>query len=131
MLEIICHLYDEEVEDFRTRTRQVLEHPDTPLPHINPTGWVKERHYIDLDFHKKLEDFLEEREKSIIWLENLENPDWSRAIVHEKFGPLTAKMFLTNWLAHEYLHIRQIVKLKYDQLKDVYNENLVYAGEWK
>ena len=47
MLEVICHLIDEEVEDFRTRVRMVLQSPGEPLPGINPTGWVKERKYME------------------------------------------------------------------------------------
>ncbi len=43
---------------------------------------------------------------------------------------MTAKMFLSNWLAHDYLHIRQITKLKYDYLKQLTNEDLNYAGNW-
>ena len=39
-------------------------------------------------------------------------------------------MMLTNWLAHDYLHIRQIIKLKFDFLKDQSDEHLSYAGEW-
>lgn len=38
-LEIVCHLVDEEREDFRARTRHVLEQPDAPLPSIDPVGW--------------------------------------------------------------------------------------------
>ena len=40
LLEIVCHLYDEEREDFRRRTRLVLENPTEPLPPIDPVGWV-------------------------------------------------------------------------------------------
>ncbi len=36
LLEIICHLYDEEREDFRARTKHTLETPNEPLPKIDP-----------------------------------------------------------------------------------------------
>jgi hypothetical protein len=39
-------------------------------------------------------------------------------------------MFLHNWLAHDYLHIRQIIRIKYDYLKKTSGEILLYAGEW-
>ena len=45
LLEILCHLVDEEREDFRTRLRIVLEDPNNPFPSIDPVGWVKERNY--------------------------------------------------------------------------------------
>jgi len=43
---------------------------------------------------------------------------------------MSAKFILANWLAHDYLHIRQITRLKYDYLQDIPNENLSYAGNW-
>ena len=130
MLEIICHLYDEEREDFRTRTRQVLESPEKSLPPIDPAGWVKERGYMQQNFEKKLDAFLKERDQSVDWLQSLKSPKWDNAYNHPKFGPMTAKMFLSNWLAHDYLHIRQITRLKYDRLGQITDETLNYAGNW-
>ena len=130
LLEIICHLYDEEREDFRTRTKQVLESPELPLPKIDPVGWVKERNYLHQNFSQKLDDFLSEREQSVKWLNSLENPKWNNAYDHPKLGKMTAKLFLSNWLAHDYLHIRQITRLKFDYLNYKSGEDLSYAGNW-
>jgi hypothetical protein len=130
LLEIICHLYDEEREDFRTRTKQVLESPELPLPKIDPVGWVIERKYLQQNFSEKLKDFLSEREQSVKWLQSLKNPKWENAYNHPKLGKMTAKLILANWLAHDYLHIRQITKLKYDHLKSKSDEDLSYAGNW-
>jgi len=130
LLEIVCHLYDEEREDFRARTKHVLETPTEPMPPIDPQGWVEARNYIQQNYQDKLNDFLLEREQSVKWLQSLYNPRWSNAYEHSKFGKMTAKMFLSNWLAHDYLHIRQITKLKYDYLKQLANEDLGYAGNW-
>jgi len=130
LLEIICHLYDEEREDFRARLKHVLNTPAEPLPPINPVGWVKERNYIDNNFTETFDKFLEERHKSVLWLESLNNPNWDNTYIHPKFGEMTAKMFLSNWLTHDYLHIRQIVKLKFDCLKKLSDEKLNYAGDW-
>lgn len=130
LLEIVCHLYDEEKEDFRARTIHTLETPTAPLPPIDPQGWVKARNYLQQNYHDKLNNFLTEREQSVKWLLNLSNAKWDNAYEHPKFGKMTAKMFLSNWLAHDYLHIRQITKLKYDYLKYLTNEDLSYAGNW-
>lgn len=46
-------------------------------------------------------------------------------------GDITAEMFLSSWLAHDYLHIKQITKLKYDYFKEVSGGKVAYAGEWK
>ena len=130
LLEIVCHLYDEEREDFRARTKHVLETPTEQLPSIDPQGWVESRRYIQQDYNGKLEEFLTERERSIEYLQSLSNPNWNNAYAHPKFGNMTAKMFLSNWLAHDYLHFRQITQLKYNYLKQLTNEDLKYAGTW-
>ena len=130
LLEITCHLFDEEREDFRARLKHVLETPNDPLPSIDPVGWVTERKYLQQDYRGKLSSFLDERANSVAWLQSLNNPPWYNAYMHPKFGAMTAKMFLTNWLAHDYLHFRQITKLKYDYLQQVSGETLSYAGSW-
>lgn len=130
LLEIVCHFYDIEREDFRARTKLVLETPAEPLSPIDPPGWVESRNYMQQNYYDRLNDFLTERERSVEWLQNLSHPDWANAYTHPKFGKMTAKMFLSNWLAHDYLHIRQITRLKYDYLEQLTHEDLSYAGSW-
>ncbi|MGD8307648.1 MAG: DinB family protein, partial [Ignavibacteria bacterium] len=130
LLEIICHLYDEEREDFRTRFISVLKNPEHTFPSVDPPGWVKERKYLDQNFNSKLNDFIKERNKSIDWLKNLSTPDWGNTHQHPKIGPMSAKMIISNWLAHDYLHIRQIIRLKFDYLKYRTGERLQYASSW-
>ncbi|MBT8205533.1 MAG: DinB family protein [Eudoraea sp.] len=130
LLEVVCHLYDEEREDFRARTRHVLQTPKEPMPLFDQIGWVTEREYIRQDFEEKLEAFLKEREQSIAWLSSLQVPKWDNAYDHPKLGPMTAKMFLTNWLAHDYFHIRQIIQIKFGYLQQQTREDLSYAGDW-
>lgn len=130
LLEIVCHLYDIEREDFGTRTRLILESSSIPLPPIDPQGWVRTRNYKEQSYDDKLNSFLTEREQSVKWLNCLSNPNWDNTYQHEKIGEMSAKMLLSNWLAHDYLHIRQITKLKYDYLKQRTGEDLDYAGTW-
>lgn len=130
LLEIICHLYDEEREDFRFRTQWVLEKPNQTPPPFNPINWVHERKYLEQDYHNVLMKFTAERERSITWLKSLKDINWEHSFVHPKLGILTAKYFLENWLAHDYLHVRQILKLKFDYLQEHNSNNLEYAGNW-
>ena len=130
ILEIICHLRDEEVEDFRTRVKSVLTDPSVPLPKITPTKWVIERKYIEQNYNDVLNAFLRERSASVAWLKSLPAPKWENAYNHPKFGPLSAELFLNNWLAHDYLHIRQITRVKYQYLARFGNTPLQYAGKW-
>ena len=130
LLEICCHLSDEEKEDFRARILHVLETPESEMPSIDPPSWVKNRKYIEQNFAEVLLEFLKERKESIALLQSLESADWNNAYQHPKFGAMTAKMFLCNWLAHDYLHIKQILKIKFDYLKKTADEDLSYAGDW-
>lgn len=130
LLEIICHLVDEEVDDFRTRVIHVLETPEEPFTPIDPEGWVLEREYLKQDYPEKLEEFIEERESSVTWLKSLESPQWKNTAQHPKLGPMTAKQLLANWLAHDYHHIRQINVVKYEYMKAHSLEDLGYAGKW-
>ncbi len=131
LLEIACHLLDEEREDFRARLKHTLENPEQPLPSIDPVGWVTSRKYMEQDFEKAVRNFLSEREQSVSWLKSLENPLWKNAHNHHRFGPMSTEMFLANWLAHDYLHIRQIIRVRYQYLEHAASEvKLRYAGEW-
>lgn len=130
ILEILCHLIDEEREDFRSRTRHILESRSGSFLPIDPVGWVVERKYISQDYDHKKEEFLSERLKSVEWLESLLAPGWQNSYKHPKFGAMTAEMFLYNWLAHDYIHIRQILKLKYSYFEQLTDEPLTYAGNW-
>ena len=130
LLEIICHLCDEEREDFRQRVELTLNSPTEKWPHIDPPAWVSERKYIEQDFESKIIEFCKEREKSVSWLRSLQNHQWDNSYNHPKVGPVSAKLIFVNWLAHDYLHIRQIIKNKYFYLKSNYNVPLDYAGEW-
>jgi len=130
LLEIVCHLYDEERDDFRFRTRWVLENPNKIPPPFNPLDWVTEHRYLEQDYNQMLSKFIEEREASVAWLKTLEKPHWEYSFIHPKIGKLSAKHFYDNWLAHDYLHFRQIIKLKFDYLNHLSAEDLNYAGTW-
>src|SRR5215831_7788194 len=47
-VEIVCHLRDEEVEDFGARLRVVVE-GGTAFAPIDPERWAVERRYLDAD----------------------------------------------------------------------------------
>ncbi len=130
LLEIVCHLYDEERNDFRCRTQLVLEKPNDTPPPFDPIEWVTKHRYLEQDYHQMLNKFLNERQQSLKWLKSLKSPKWDNSYRHPQRGLQSATHFLDNWLAHDYLHIRQIIKLKFDYLKQQSSSNLDYAGKW-
>ena len=89
LLEVVCHLEDEECLDFRPRLDSVLHRPGEPWAPIDPAGWVTARRYNERDLGEALRGFLAERERSLAWLDTLAAPDWSREH-RASFGPITA-----------------------------------------
>jgi hypothetical protein len=130
LLEIVCHLLDEEKEDFKSRLKSVLEDPTQPFASIDPAGWVKARNYNEQDYESTVQKFLHERDQSVKWLQSLASAKWDNAYNHPTIGPMSTTFIIANWLAHDYLHIRQITKLKYDYLQHFSGESLGYAGTW-
>lgn len=131
LLELINHLYDEEREDFRQRIKNVLEDPLKEWYSVDPLKWVTEREYDKRDMKTSLNNFLAERIKSVEWLKSLASSSWKSAYKHPKLGEISAEKLLANWLAHDYLHIRQVTFLQYSYLSHkVPSISLDYAGNW-
>ena len=130
VLEVIHHLYDEEILDFRARLDVILHRPDQPWTPIDPEGWVVSRRYNQQNFSATLEKFLLARQESLAWLEGLDDPDWN-AQYRAPFGPITAGDMLASWVAHDLLHMRQLVELKWAYTVQQLQPFCVdYAGEW-
>jgi hypothetical protein len=130
MLEIVGHLIDEEIEDFRLRTKMAIEKPGQTPHSIDPVGWVEDREYANQDFDKQTKLFLEERAKSLTWLQSLDlkTVPWKNGYEHPARGFLDAWFYFTNWLAHDHHHIRQINRLQYAFLREQVGKDLAYAG---
>ncbi len=130
ILEVINHLYDEEQFDFRVRLDIILHHPAEPFPPINPTGWVIEKKYNERDLETSLQNFMNERAKSLRWLSGLHAPNWESSITNQ-FGSVTAGEMFCAWVAHDVLHLRQLVELHYALVQqNAAPYVLEYAGEW-
>lgn len=133
VVEIVCHLADEEVDDFRTRLRFVLERTAGSWPPIDPEGWARDRRYAEQDLAATLHRFTAERAASVAWLRSLpRDTDWTLAYQHPKFGPIAAGDLLASWAAHDALHLRQIAKRLWElAARDAPGFSTAYAGEWK
>lgn len=130
ILEVINHLYDEEREDFRAHLDAILHHPEQPWLSIDPQGWVTQRGYNQRDPEESLNNFLLERDKSLKWLESLSSPDWETAF-SAPFGRITAGDVFVSWVAHDLLHLRQLVELHWAYNLEASKPYRVdYAGEW-
>jgi hypothetical protein len=130
VLEVICHLYDEEREDFRPRLDTILHRPAEKWAPIDPEGWVTTRRYNERDLSEALNGFLVERDKSLAWLRKLTVPNWEAEYM-APFGVIRAGDMVASWVAHDMLHIRQLVELRYGRILSLTEPYAVrYAGEW-
>lgn len=128
--DVMYHMYNEERIDFRKHLKEMLSDPQQP--------WApfREDELIDVaSCNDALEKFLDERAASLVWLSNLEDPDWDR-FSELKFGEdesikLCAGDVLVSWPAHDYLHIRQLNEVLYAWMKAEATPYAVnYAGGW-
>ncbi len=131
MKRVMEHVYNEERLDFRKHLIEMLT--DIPMP------WSEYRYEECISVescHQALEGFLIERKASIAWLMGLKSPDWD-VTSRTPFGPsggvlvLSAGDMLVSWVAHDILHLRQMIELKYswnEKLAPPYS--LQYAGGW-
>ena len=131
ILEVVNHLLDEEREDFRQRIELVLADPMQAWPPIDPRTWVTSRGYNDREVDISLNNFLSEREKSLSWLRGLSEPDWQNSNTGPN-GTLTAGDLLASWLAHDFLHIRQLARLHWQYVGAIADPyQTTYGGPWK
>ena len=77
LLEVLCHLYDEEREDFREHLDFILHRQNEEWHRIDPPAWVTARRYNEQDFRAMKEKFIGERSKSLDWLKGLSDADWN------------------------------------------------------
>jgi hypothetical protein len=130
ILEVINHLYDEEVDDFRAHLECVLIHPESPWSSIDPLGWVTQHAYSQREITTSLQNFIEARRASLAWLDTLSESDWTTSHV-TPFGQISAGDLGASWLAHDLLHIRQLTELHWLYTVSFVNPyQLIYAGDW-
>jgi hypothetical protein len=121
---------DEEREDFRTRLNITIRGDGERWPGIDPAGWVVERGYNERDFAQSVRGFLAEREVSIKWLDSLQDADPAR-IHTQRDRSMSAGDLMASWAAHDWLHLRQLVELRYAWLRaKAAPYSPAYAGDW-
>jgi hypothetical protein len=130
ILEVVNHLWDEERQDFRVRLDYTLHRPGEAWPPIDPAGWVTERAYNERALAPSLEGFLAERQMSLAWLRGLDAPRWE-ASREAPWGPIRAGDLMGAWVAHDLLHMRQLVELHWAYTTaGLEPYDVRYAGTW-
>ncbi len=129
MVEVINHLYDEELLDFPAHLKEALE--NKPWSPIDPMTWVISNGYAQKEWASSLRAFLSARETSLQWL-LMKSDSWDldKRII-TPFGSLSIGDIFHSWLAHDYLHLRQLIQLHYHYaVMQAEPYQVRYAGEW-
>jgi hypothetical protein len=130
ILEVICHLADEEREDFREHLDLIVNRPNDPWKRIDPQGWVTARKYNERDLAASLDDFAAERRRTLEWLKGLSAANWDAGYTNN-FGTMTAGSMFASWVAHDNLHMRQLVELRRARIVRIAAPyDVGYAGDW-
>jgi DinB family protein len=106
-VEILCHLRDEETEDFGARLRVIVAGAGD-FTRIAPERWAEERRYREASLPEALESFRARRLASVKWLASVapEALEGSRPL--GRLGRLSGLDILAAWVAHDRIHLAQL-----------------------
>ena len=130
ILEVVCHLYDDEREDFREHLDFILHRQNEEWHRIDPEAWVTERKYNDQSLTEMQEKFFAERWRSLEWLRGSAETDWEITYTSQ-FGSMKAGEMFACWVAHDNLHVRQLTELRRNWIERMTQPyDIEYAGDW-
>jgi hypothetical protein len=101
---------------------------------VNPTTWIKQTNYRELEFQPSLQAFTLQRAELLAVLKPLATEDWSRSATVTGAGKPRQRTVYTyaQWLAnHEWSHFKQIERIVNLIIKPGSAPNWVARGESK
>jgi len=107
-VEIVCHLRDEEAEDFGARVRVVVD-GGTAFVGIDPARWAVDRRYRDDDPTTALTLVKQRRASNLEYLPTIDVTRLSRSVELAGAGLLSGLDLLAAWVTHDRLHVSQLV----------------------
>jgi hypothetical protein len=128
ILQVVRHLVYEELWDFPFHLEHILLHPEEPWEEHGPA----KKAYTEMTLPAILAEFEAERAAAIDWLLQLPSHcAWEQPVAMPWGAPLSGGDMLASWLAHDLLHIRQLVTLRYALTAAANRPHSVkYAGDW-
>jgi hypothetical protein len=106
-VEIICHLRDEEVEDFGARLRVIVSGAGD-FTRIDPELWAEERRYREASLPAELGALRVRRQATLDLLASLSPDTLSGSRTHRRLGRLSGLDLLAAWVAHDRIHLAQL-----------------------
>jgi len=106
-VEILCHLRDEESEDFGARLRVIVDSSGEFAP-IDPERWAVERRYREASFPDVLEALRVRRQASLDLLASVAPATLKGSRPFKPLGRLSGLDILAAWVAHDRIHLAQL-----------------------
>ncbi|HEV8227011.1 MAG TPA: DinB family protein [Methylomirabilota bacterium] len=106
-VEIVCHLRDEEAEDFGARLRVILSGTGE-FTRIAPERWAEERRYREANLQEALEAFHSRRQASLELLQSAAPEALGASRSLGRFGLLSGLDLVAAWVTHDRLHLAQL-----------------------
>jgi len=94
--------------------RQIVAEDHPTIRAINPTTWIKQTNYHDLEFAPSFAAFAQQRSDIVSFLQALAPESWTRAATVTGAGNALERtvFFYAQWLAtHERPHLKQIASI--------------------
>ena len=94
--------------------RTILAEDGLTIRAVNPTTWIKQTNYLELDFQSSLRAFTSQRTELLATLQPLSDVDWLRKATVTGAGKALERtvLFYAQWLArHERTHVKQIERI--------------------
>jgi DinB superfamily len=106
-VEILCHLRDEETEDFGARLRVIVDGAGE-FALIDPERWAKERRYHEADLPDVIQALRARRQASLDLLASVSPETLKGSRPHKRLGSLSGQDILAAWVAHDRIHLAQL-----------------------
>ena len=106
--DVVAHLSYCEAP-YLARLRRVVEQDNPFEPSLLPD---ESAHDLSLPLADLLAAFVARRVETVAFLTGLEQRDWGRPLVHETVGPTKLRDQVQELVAHDNLHLGQVVTLR-------------------
>ena len=131
IIEVLGHLLLEEQQDFRPRMELIIYRPGFDFPPLDVDAAVKAARLQTQKLDLVIRLFQQERATSLRWLRSLDDEVLERYHEHPEFGRLSCGDLLHAWVAHDLLHLRQLLKLQHGLVEAASEPyGIGYAGAW-
>jgi hypothetical protein len=109
---VLAHMLSTEWQIFRVRLERTLTEDQPHVPLFDEHAWGERFGTLPLELGSKIvTDLTVQRAASVRMLENLQDADWARAMVHPERGLFTLDDMLQLWANHDQNHLNQLTAL--------------------